>query len=115
MADIGSVSTTGASFAPDVRRRNVRTEGQARTSGLIEPDDKKQKQRVCMASSGLQDRLLIYLVANVLMSYIAQFLSLRSGRLGTSNCIDSFDSFVNVYAYVPNRPLKHRDLGRGAV
>ncbi|KAL6234236.1 hypothetical protein BDW75DRAFT_169853 [Aspergillus navahoensis] len=83
MTVIGSASTTGASFGPDVRRRNVRTEGQAGTSSLVEPDDKKRKQQPSSYLSALAD--WEPLIAPLLLTILSMFT--RMYRIGRSNIV----------------------------
>ncbi|BCS24754.1 protein O-mannosyl transferase [Aspergillus puulaauensis] len=84
MADTSLASTTGASFTPDVRRRNVpHTEGQTKTSNLAEPDDGKKKPRRSSYLSALADWEPI--IAPILLTALSMFT--RMYRIGRSNIV----------------------------
>lgn len=84
MADTSLASTTGASFTPDVRRRNVpHTAGQTKTSKLAEPDDGKKKPRRSSYLSALADWEPI--IAPILLTALSMFT--RMYRIGRSNIV----------------------------
>jgi hypothetical protein len=116
MADIGSASTTGASFTPDVRRRNVPLTDRATTSpALAEAEDAKKKRQVCRPRRPPSFFCCFVLFSWLTPLYSVQLISLRSLRVGTSDCADSFDGSFYVYPHVSNWPLQHCDLGRSPV
>ncbi|KAL3485781.1 Dolichyl-phosphate-mannose-protein mannosyltransferase-domain-containing protein [Aspergillus germanicus] len=84
MADIGSASTTGASFTSDVRRRNVPLTDRATTSpALAQAEDAKKKRQSSSYLSVLSGWEPV--IAPILLTALSMFT--RMYRIGRSNIV----------------------------
>jgi dolichyl-phosphate-mannose-protein mannosyltransferase len=84
MADIGSASTTGASFTSDVRRRNVPLTDRATTPpALAQAEDAKKKRQSSSYLSVLSGWEPV--IAPILLTALSMFT--RMYRIGRSNIV----------------------------
>ncbi|KAL5336161.1 Dolichyl-phosphate-mannose-protein mannosyltransferase-domain-containing protein [Aspergillus crustosus] len=84
MAELGSASTTGASFSSDLRRRNVpQVEGQTRPLTAVQPQQKKTKQPHTSYLSILASWEPVF--APIILTALSVFT--RMYRIGRSNIV----------------------------